>query len=149
MKQYILGTIRLLNRKLFSINWKDLRNINPISDIFGLERGTPVDRFYIERFLEQEKKLIYGTVLEIGDNYYSEKNNSGIQKQEVSHFTHGNSKAAIVVNLTNKESLKAIFSDCFIGPQTLNFIYDIKSAVEGIYHVLKNEGYALVTLIGI
>jgi len=34
-------------------DWGDLRRLQPISHEFGYDRGLPVDRYYIERFLEQ------------------------------------------------------------------------------------------------
>jgi len=40
-------------------------------------------------------------------------------------------------------------TDCFIVTQTLNFIYDVKSAVKGIFHMLKDGGIVLATVAGI
>ena len=40
-------------------------NTHPMSDSWGFERGTPVDRYYIERFLERNADAIRGDVLEI------------------------------------------------------------------------------------
>ncbi len=40
-------------------------------------------------------------------------------------------------------------TDCFIVTQTLNFIYDVKSAVKGIFHMLKDGGIILATVAGI
>ena len=37
----------------------------PLDDTYGMNRGTPVDRYYIEQFLESQKRLIQGTVMEI------------------------------------------------------------------------------------
>jgi len=39
--------------------------------------------------------------------------------------------------------------DCFILTQTLNFIYDFKSAIKGLHHMLNGGGIALVTVSGI
>src|SRR5262249_52965698 len=36
-----------------SISFGDLRQLRPISPNFGLDRGRPVDRYYIENFLAQ------------------------------------------------------------------------------------------------
>ncbi len=149
MRQYILAILRSVNRKIFSTNWKDFRTVKPISRIFGEDRGKPIDRYYIETFLSENKDLVKGTVLEIGDDYYSKLNDSGITKQEILHFTADNSNATIVGDLTKKETLPHNLIDCFICTQTLNFIYDFKSAIEGIHYLLNKGGYALITLSGI
>ena len=40
---------------------------------FGITRGTPIDRKYIEQFLEKYREDIKGEVLEIADNTYTLK----------------------------------------------------------------------------
>ncbi len=145
----IITVFRSINRRLFKTNWKDFRSTRPISKVFGLDRGKPVDRFYIEHFLKNNRGLIQGTVLEIGDDHYSKLFGKEIVKQEILHFTDENSNATIVGDLTKKKTLKSDYIDCFICTQTLNFIYDFSSAVEGIYYMLKENGVALVTVSGI
>jgi len=65
------------------------------------------------------------------------------------HYTKDNSKATIIGDLTNTLTLPENKIDCFILTQTLNFVYDFKSAIKGIYYMLKKEGVALVTVAGI
>ena len=36
------------------INFGDLRRLAPVSKEFGFERGLPVDRYYIEKFLAEQ-----------------------------------------------------------------------------------------------
>ena len=45
--------------------WGNLRRTSPISPSYGFERGTPIDRFYVDRFLSARRALITGRVLEI------------------------------------------------------------------------------------
>ena len=42
---------KLLKRLLKKPNWYNLRNLKPISKVFALDRGAPIDRVYIEGFL--------------------------------------------------------------------------------------------------
>ena len=35
-----------------------LRRLTPLSDYWGFDRGAPVDRYYIERFLEQHRLFL-------------------------------------------------------------------------------------------
>jgi hypothetical protein len=56
---------------LGSVRFGDLRRLSPFSRCWGLDRGTPVDRYYIERFLAKNADDIRGRVLEIADNTYT------------------------------------------------------------------------------
>ena len=49
-----------------------LRRTRPLSNDFGYDRGTPVDRYYIERFLAQHRSDVRGRVLEVKEPIYTE-----------------------------------------------------------------------------
>ncbi len=44
------------------INFGDLRRLTPVSKEFGFERGLPIDRYYIEKFLAEHTSDIQGRV---------------------------------------------------------------------------------------
>lgn len=129
-------------------NWHNLRKMEPISRLFGFDRGTPIDRVYIENFLYKNSNLITGTVCEIADNTYSRKFGHNVSTYEVLHVNSDN-KATIIGDLTQVSSLPENHVDCFICTQTLNFVYDFKAAIHGIYHMLKPGGTALITVAGL
>jgi len=139
----------LINRLLKKPNWYNLKNLEPISRVFGFDRGTPIDRVYIEEFLHKNRYLIKGVVCEIADNSYSKKYGSNVEKYEILHYTSDNKNATIVGDLTNTSTIPQNAIDCFIMTQTLNFIYDFKSAISGLHYMLKKGGVALVTVAGI
>lgn len=148
-KNSILKMKTLLTRLLKKPNWYNLRNLEPISKVFGFDRGTPIDRIYIEDFLEKNKHLIRGVICEIADNRYSKKYGSNVERFEILHYTNDNKNATIVGDLTNINTLPQGKIDCLILTQTLNFIYDFKSAIKGVHFMLKEGGVALVTVAGI
>ena len=75
----ILKRIKKLWNKYFNkIDWINLRSTKPVSKVFGLDRGIPIDRYYIEQFLEQNKSFIKGAVLEIAESTYSKKFDCGV-----------------------------------------------------------------------
>lgn len=131
---------KIITRLLKKPNWNNLRNLEPISRVFALDRGTPIDRVYIEDFLERNRHLVQGVVCEIADNSYSKKYGSNIEKFEILHYTNENKNATIVGNLTNTSTIPQCKVDCFILTQTLNFIYDFKSAIAGLHYMLKDGG---------
>ncbi|MEO6731331.1 MAG: hypothetical protein ABIN01_08935 [Ferruginibacter sp.] len=122
---------------------------NPVSRKFGFDRGLPIDRFYIEDFLSANSSKISGTVLEISEPTYTNMFGNGVVKSVALHYSGEHSKATLIGDLTEYEGLPKDFADCFICTQTLNFIYDFKKAINGIYHIVKNGGTALVTVAGI
>lgn len=137
------------HRLIRPANWLNLRVTKPISRVFGLDRGLPIDRFFIEHFLDSNRAVINGTVLEVADDVYSKKFSGAGSVFEVLHYAYDNPKATIIGNLANSETLPFGKIDCFICTQTLNFIYDVKGAISGIHHILKENGVALVTVAGI
>ena len=140
---------KLLARLFKKPNWHSLRNLEPVSRVFAFDRGTPIDRVYIEDFLEKNKSLVMGVLCEIADNSYSEKYGSNVERFEILHYTHDNKNATIVGDLCNTLTIPQGKVDCFILTQTLNFIYDFKSAIAGLHYMLKEGGVALVTVAGI
>jgi len=140
---------KILKRKLDGTIWGSLRSTEPVSKVFGLDRGLPVDRYYIEKFLSENSGLIKGKVLEISEDTYSKKFGINIETIDILHYDKSSKKATLIGDLTKPESLSQNKFDCFICTQTLNFIYDINSAISGIKHLLKPNGSALITMAGI
>jgi hypothetical protein len=149
MNNKFKNTIINLKKRIFKVNWYNLRSLEPISKVFGLDRGTPIDRVYIENFLENNKQYINGVVCEISTNLYSKKYSNNVSKYEVMHYTNDNPQATIIGDLTDLSSLPEGNIDCFILTQTLNFIYDFKLAIKGVHRMLNKGGFALVTVAGI
>src|SRR3954453_11978483 len=77
-----------------------LRVHEPVSTQFGLDRGRPVARFYIERFLEQNRELSRGRVLEVQERTYIDWFGSGVEQADVLHAGPGNPEATVVGDLT-------------------------------------------------
>ncbi|MEH2196031.1 MAG: methyltransferase domain-containing protein [Nostoc sp.] len=61
-----LENLGLLSPATGSIDWGDLKKPVPICQAFGLTRGTPVDRYYLSKFLKEIQTQIGGNILEIG-----------------------------------------------------------------------------------
>lgn len=128
----------------------DLARTFPVSDEFGFDRGTPIDRLYIEEFLRRNRPSIRGRVLEIGDDTYSKRFGAEqIAKQDVLFVTKGNPSATIIGDLSQKGVLPSSAFDCLLITQTLHLIYDMRAAIREIYRALRPGGVALVTVPGI
>jgi SAM-dependent methyltransferase len=124
-------------------------DVFPISNKFGMERGTPIDRFYIEQYLSTQSHLITGVVVEIAENTYTLKFGQAVQKSEILHVDTNYKQATIIADLSIPETVPENIADFFICTQTLHLIYDIKKAVESIHKILKVNGQAIITAPGI
>lgn len=132
------------------INFGDFARTEPISDEFGYDRGWPIDRFYIERFLDANKELIKGRALEIGDDAYTRRfGGDRVEIRDVLHVEQGNPAATFVGDLSQPGLLPPDSFDCIILTQTIHLIFDMRAALREVYRALKPGGVALVTTPGI
>lgn len=122
--------------------------LEPVSRVFGSERGKAVDRYYIEKFLEENSADITGSCMEIGTDMYMKR--FGGDKVTESCILHvegyGN---ALKGNFETGEGIREGMTDCLICTQTLQYIYDLHAAIRNIFAVLKPDGVALITVPGI
>lgn len=122
----------------------------PLSRDFGYSRGTPIDRFYIERFLAEHRLDIRGHVLEIGDDHYSRRfGDDRVTRQDVLHLRPGSPQATIFGDLAKAGVLPDRTFDCIVMTQTLHLIFDLRSATTQVCRALKPGGVALITVPGI
>lgn len=132
------------------VDFGNLKRLTPISMTFGFDRGQPIDRYYIESFLETNRKDIRGQVLEIGGSEYTRSYGSEhVTQSDVLHAEAGNPQATLVGNLATGEGIPDLSFDCMILTQTFSFIYDVKEAVTRSYNKLKSGGVLLATFPGI
>jgi len=133
-----------------AVNLGDLRQREPISRNFGYERGRPVDRPYIERFLDNHAADIKGRVLEIGDNAYTLRfGGSRVEKSEVLHVDPDAPGVTYVTDIASGAGIPDGIFDCIVFTQTLHLIYELRHAVDTLYRVLKPGGVLLITVPGV
>ena len=138
-----------------TIRFGSLRRLTPFSRRYGFERGTPIDRYFIERFLARhagEERYgtgdIRGHVLEVGDDMYTRKFGGGVTRSDVLHVGEERPQATIVGDLTSDDAPSDEF-DCIICTQTLHVIYDVRSAIHNLNRMLTPGGVLLATVPGI
>jgi SAM-dependent methyltransferase len=132
------------------------RRLLPISRNFGSERGDPIDRYYIDKFLRRHSGsldyspgAIHGHVLEIGEDTYTRQFGLGVVRTDILDASPENPRATVVGDLTDGSNLPSDTYDCVICLQTLLVIYDVKAAIRTIHRILKPGGAALITVPGI
>ena len=123
-----------------------IRRTTPLSNVWGHDRGTPVDRYYIERFLEEHRGDIRGRVLEVKDSGYTDRYGIGVKHRDVLDIDPTNPLATIVTDLGAADSIPSNTYDCFILTQTLQFIYDLHAALTHAWRILRPDGVLLTTV---
>lgn len=128
----------------------DFERLTPFNTNFGYERGGPIDRYYIEGFLQKEAASIRGRVLEIGDNSYTMQfGGEQVSQSDILHVNENNPQATFVGDLSAAPHIPDNTFDCLILTQTLQFIYDFRGALHTCYRILKPGGTLLLTVPGI
>lgn len=132
------------------VRFGNLRRLQPIAVDHGTWRGKPIDRYYIERFLQGNAADIHGRVLEIGERTYTrEFGGDRVVTSDVLYVEEGNPDATIVADLTAADSIDSEAFDCILCTQTIQFVYDIRSAVRHLHRILRPGGVLLATTHGI
>jgi SAM-dependent methyltransferase len=127
-----------------------LRRVTPVSRNWGYDRGLPIDRYYIERFLAANAADIHGRVLEVKNNVYTRTfGGSHVTVSDVLNLTEGNPEATIVGDLATAREIPSDTFDCIILTQTLQLIFDLRAALMTVYRILRPGGALLLTVPGI
>jgi SAM-dependent methyltransferase len=61
-----LADAGLLSPPRGAVDWGSLRRSHPICKRFGFSRGTPIDRYYLDKFVAQIRNRVVGATVEIG-----------------------------------------------------------------------------------
>jgi SAM-dependent methyltransferase len=123
-----------------------LRRTQPLSNDFGYDRGTPVDRYYIERFLAQHRSDVRGRVLEVKEPIYTKRFGTQVERSDILDLDARNPRATFVADLAAADEVPSDAFDCFILTQTLQLIYRAEAAVRHAHRVLQPGGVLLATV---
>ncbi|TXK23332.1 glycosyltransferase [Pontibacter qinzhouensis] len=129
------------------VNFGDFNEAKPFSSQFGYDRGGPVDRYYVENFLQKESAVIKGRVLEIGDNEYTLLyGGNKVIKSDILHVNDTNPHATLIGDISAAPQIPDNSFDCIVLTQTLHLIYDFKGALATCHRILKPGGALLLTV---
>ena len=122
----------------------------PTSRVFGFDRGTPIDRHYIEAFLDANSDRVRGRVLEVGDDAYTKRFGDGrVTRRDVLHVDAKSPDATIVADLAAGDAIPGAAFDCVILTQTLHLVYDVRAALATLRRILRPGGTLLATFPGL
>lgn len=136
-----------LRRIRWRARWGNLRRATPISASFGFDRGTPIDRFYLERFLADEASAIRGVVGEVAGSLYATSfGGERVTRVEVIDIDPNNPHATLVADLSDADELPAGVFDCLLVVQTLQYTPSPEVALANCLRSLRPGGTLLLAL---
>jgi SAM-dependent methyltransferase len=139
-----------LMRRLRRPAWLgSLRRTTPLSDYWGYDRGTPIDRYFMEHFLDEHRRDIRGRVLEVENSLYTQHFGVEVERSDVLDIDATNPQATIVADLAAADGVPADTYDCIILTQTLQYIYHPQAAIAHACRILRPGGVLLATVPGI
>lgn len=131
-------------------DFSKLRRLTPYRPAFGWHRGKCIDRYYVEKFLQENRDAIRGSVLEVCNNEYTKRfGGKQFAKSDVLDLNENNPARTITADLSHCDAIGDTTFDCIICTQTLLLIYNFTAAVHELYRILRPGGVVLVTIPGI
>ncbi|GCD41754.1 class I SAM-dependent methyltransferase [Streptomyces paromomycinus] len=118
----------------------------PVSTFYGYDRGTPVDRYYIARFLAQHAHLIRGHAAEVKDDGYLRAFGTGITTTTVIDIDPANESATLHADLTVPGCLPDGTFDAIVLTHTLQLLASPETALDNCYRALASGGALLLTV---
>ncbi|HZZ98793.1 MAG TPA: methyltransferase domain-containing protein [Candidatus Saccharimonadia bacterium] len=121
------------------------RQLQPLSSKFGFDRGTPIDRFWIDTFIEEHQEQVRDRVMEVCDDRYSGKYPQLVTKLDILDIDVKNKKATIYGDLRNLKDIADNTYDCVILTHVLGQIDDVQAAARELSRIIKPNGTLLLT----
>ncbi len=148
LKLEIRETVDALeSRGMSRVEWGDFRRAQPFSGQWGRDRGKPIDRHYIDCFLDRHRGDVRGRVLEVRDSRYTDQfGGDAVTARDVVDIDASNGAATVVADLRRADSIPSASYDCVIVAQTLHMIDDLPAAVAECARILRPGGTLLVTV---
>jgi hypothetical protein len=137
---------RIAMRGLGRPNWGNLRRVMPFSATFGFDRGTPIDRHYVDAFMQDRRRAISGRVLEIQTNGYTTRFGVDVT---ISHTLdiRAEFSPTYLCDLALADGVVPTASyDCFLLPNTLPFIRNLEPALQQARRIVRPGGMILATV---
>jgi len=132
-----------VDRLALQLRWASMRRTVPLSR-WGFDRGTPIDRWYIECFLDSHRERVRGRTLEVLEDLYASR--LGADTVEIVDIDASNPAATIVGDLCAADTLPEASFDAIVLTQTLQFLPDPRRALRHLVTALRPGATMLITV---
>ena len=115
----------------------------PLRD--GAQRGTPIVRYYWNRFLKEHKQDVRGRALEIGTTATLYRyGGPALTEADALDLTAHSPEVTVVADLSRADHLPSDQYDCFLNQFTMHVIHDVEAALYHSIRILKPGGVLLI-----
>lgn len=125
--------------------WGNLRRLQPFSDNFGFDRGTPVDRYYLHRFLDRHRTDITGEVLEIQLPGHTRRFGQGVTTVHTLDIEPSFNPTYCCDLAAAQGVVPSDRYDCFLLPNTLSFLRDLEGCLREALRIVRPGGVILAS----
>jgi len=123
------------------------RRVEPLSYVWGFDRGLPIHRYYLEQFLQECRSDIRGHCLEFRDDSYTSRfGGAAVTRLDLLHLDDSHSGVTIVADLTRPNDVPSDTFDCIVCTQVLHLIFEVDRAISELWRILKPGGVLLATV---
>ena len=129
--------------------WGNLRRTRPFSDSYGFDRGRAVDRFYLDRFLDEERAAIRGHVLEIQVSGHAKKFGHDLTRVDTLDISPQFSPTYHCDLADAASIVPSDTYDCFLLPNTLSHLARLEESMVQALRVVKPGGVILASAAGL
>lgn len=142
-------TLRCITRGYGLPRWGNLRRTTPFSSTFGFERGTPVDRHYLHRFLNQNRALITGDVLEIQTDSYTRRYGQQVRRSATVDIIPLFQPTYLCDLAHCEHTVPSAAFDCVLLPNTLQHLRELDLCLANIRRIARPGGSVLASAAGL
>jgi len=119
------------------------RRLQPIGN--GRQTGTPIVRYYWDKYLEKHRADIRGIALEIGTTHTIRRfGGLAVACAEAIDVSSHSPEVTVIADLSRAENIPSDRYDCFVIQFTMHLIYDSEAALYHAIRILKPGGALLI-----
>jgi SAM-dependent methyltransferase len=123
------------------------QSVEPLSYLWGTDRGLPPHRYYVEEFLRGARDEIRGHCLEFREDRYTTRFGEGRpERLDILHIDSSNEKATLIADLTRPNRLSSDMFDCIICTFVLHVVTDPGTVFAEMHRMLKTGGVLLIAV---
>ena len=144
------AALALVDPPVGDVDLGDLARLTAISEQWGFDRGTPIDRHYILGFIESHAEDIAGDVFEVDAPTYTRRfGGERVRRSDVLHVEDERPGVTMIGDLTRPDDFEPAQFDCVILTQTLQFVPRPEAVIRTVHRILRPGGVVLATFPGI
>lgn len=141
--------LRCLLRGFELPRWGNLRRTRPFSSTYGFERGTPIDRYYLHKFLNTHRDVITGRVLEVQTTSAADRYGHGVSCAHTFDIVPDFTPTYLCDFTAATIPVPPHSYDCLVLPNTLPHFRDLDGGLANALRVVRPGGAILASAAGL